>query len=272
MDAKEFLETLRNTATDAISFRRVPSMQKGTLVFKAAETLSPAVKHDIATSINDHYGCAFTWNKKRLVIFPEIKMRTLSDFRNILDEACRLENLKYHQGPDILEKNNLSDRQLLLRVSFSKPASKSSRNRICWKFQQKNGILCKCIANNEFLIDCNCRINAEDLDNQRENERQKKLHADKCGKLARLYGLPFINVLCLGADESLLKRHLLSLERASGLIAAQEKKEKRILYRQLFKAGRETRRKTLQSLGIVIEKADITKMDFSMLKDAFKNL
>lgn len=74
----------------------------------------------------------------------------------------------------------------------------------------------------------------------------------------------------MGLDENLLLRHQKSLLRASGLIAAQEKSEKKLLFYQIFKGNKETKEKAIKSLGIEIGNADIMRIDFSILKKAFK--
>ena len=76
--------------------------------------------------------------------------------------------------------------------------------------------------------------------------------------------------MLLGPDEDLLERHLLTLQRATGLIAAQEKSEKRLLYYQIFKGNKETKEKALKSLGIEFGKANVMRLDLSILEDAFK--
>ena len=59
------------------------------------------------------------------------------------------------------------------------------------------------------------------------------------------------------------------MRRAAGLIAAQEKSEKTLLYFQIFRGNKENKEKAIKSLGIEIGDADIMKIDFFELESAF---
>ncbi len=264
---EELLAVLQNLG---LSFCISNSIQPGTWVFKIEKNLNFMQKDSINTEIEYHFGYMISWHKKWLTVYPEISSCVLNNFRNIIDEVGKAHRF-YFKPPFIFrEQENLSPKQFMVKVNFDTPATKKILKEICWKFQEDTNIFCKVLSNNEFLIDCAAQVDVDALKRERQEALKKKHYADECGKLSRKLDIPFANVLAMGTDEKLLERHLVTMNRAAGLIAAQETSEKKLLYFQIFRGNKEAKEKAIKSLGIEIGKADIMRLDFSILENAFK--
>ena len=264
---EELLAVLQNLG---LSFCISNSIQPGTWVFKIEKNLNFMQKDSINTEIEYHFGYMISWHKNWLTVYPEISSRVLNNFRNIIDEVGKAHRF-YFKPPFIFrEQENLSPKQFMVKVNFDTPATKRILKEICWKFQEDTNIFCKVLSNNEFLIDCATPVDVDALKRERQEALKKKHYADECGKLSRKLDIPFANVLAMGTDEKLLERHLVTMNRAAGLIAAQETSEKKLLFYQIFKGNKSTKEKAIKSLGIEIGNADVMRIDFSSLKDAFK--
>lgn len=253
-----------------LSFCISNSIQPGTWVFKIEKNLNFMQKDTINTEIDYHFGYLVSWRKNWLTVYPEISSRVLNNFRNIIDEVGKAHRV-YFKPPFIFrEQEGLTPKQFIVKVNFNTPATKKILKEICWKFQEETNIFCQLLSNNEFLIDCAATVDIEALKKEKQEALKKKHYADECGKLSRRLNIPFANVLAMGTDEKLLERHLVTMNRAAGLIAAQDKSEKKLLFYQIFKGNKEAKAKAIKSLGIEIGNADIMRIDFSSLKDAFK--
>lgn len=264
---EELLAVLQNLG---LSFCISNSIQPETWVFKIEKNLNFMQKDTINTEIEYHFGYMISWHKNWLTVYPEISSRVLNNFRNIIDEVGKAHRV-YFKPPFIFrEQEGLTPKQFIVKVNFNTPVTKKILKEICWKFQEDTNIFCKVLPTNEFLIDCAAPVDIEALKKERQEALKKKNYADECGKLSRKLDIPFANVLAMGTDEKLLERHLVTMNRAAGLIAAQDKSEKKLLFYQIFKGNREAKTKAIKSLGIEIGNADIMRIDFSSLKDAFK--
>ena len=264
---EELLAVLQNLG---LNFYISNSIQQGTWVFKIEKNLDFMQKSSINTEIDYHFGYMVSWHKNWLTVYPEISSRILNNFRNIIDDVGKSHRV-YFKPPFVLrEQESLLPKQFIVKVNFNTPVTKKILKEICWKFQKESDTFCKVLANNEFFIDCDAPVDHEAIEKERQDSLKKKHYADECGKLSRKLEIPFTNVLAMGTDEKLLERHLVTMNRAAGLIAAQDKSEKRILYYQIFKGNKETKEKAIKSLGIEIGTADIMRIDFSSLKEAFK--
>lgn len=264
---EELLAVLQNLG---LNFCISNPIQEGTWVFKIDKNLDFMQKSSINTEIDYHFGCMVSWHKNWLTVYPEISSRILNNFRNIIDIVGKAHRVYFKPPFIFLEQENLSAKQFIVKVNFNTPVTKKILREICWKFQKDSNTFCKVLSNNEFLIDCDASVDYETIEKERKEALKKKHYADECGKLSRKLGIPFTNVLAIGTDEKLLERHLLTMNRAANLIAAQEKSEKKLLFYQIFKGNKEAKEKALKSLGIEIGNADIMRIDFSILKDAFK--
>lgn len=264
---EELLAVLQNLG---LSFCISDSIQSGTWVFKIEKNLNFMQKNSINTEIEYHFGYMVSWHKNWLTVYPEISNRVLNNFRNIIDDVGKAHRF-YFKPPFIFrEQENLSAKQFIVKLNFNTPVTKKTLQEICWRFQKESGTFCKILANNEFLIDCDAPVDYESIEKERQDALKKKHYADECGKLSRKLSIPFTNVLAMGTDEKLLERHLLTMNRAANLIAAQDKSEKKLLFYQIFKGNKETKERAIKSLGIEIGNADVMRIDFSSLKDAFK--
>lgn len=264
---EDVLSVLQNLGFD---FCICNPIQEGTWVFQIEKKLDFMQKTSIKCEIDYHFGYMISWHKNLLTVYPEISSQILNKFKNIADDVCKVHRIYIKPPLFVREQKNLSSKQFIIRVNFNIPASKKILKEIAWKFQKEIDTFCKILSNNEFLIDCSLSVDHEALEIERQEVLKKKHYTDECGKLSRKLNIPFINVLLLGPDEDLLERHLLTLQRATGLIAAQEKSEKRLLYYQIFKGNKETKEKALKSLGIEFGKANVMRLDLSILEDAFK--
>lgn len=268
METKEqLLAILQNLG---FSFCISNPIQQGTWVFKMEKIPSPPQKIDIQSEIDYHFNCMVAWHKNWLTVYPEIKSQTLNNFQNVADKICKNQRFFVKTPLIIREQENLSGKQFIVKVNFNISCPKKILKEICWQFQIETDTFCKLLPNNEFLIDCDTPVDYEAINQARQAAIEKKLYADECGKLSRRLDIPFANVLALGTDEKLLERHALTMTRAAGLIAAQDKIEKKLLYFQLFKGNKENKEQAIKSLGIEIGNADVMKIDFSVLEEAFK--
>ena len=263
-------EILAKLQDSGLSFCISNPLQEGTFTFKAESIPTKEQKYDIAAIIDEECGCIYSWDKNWLTLYPEIGSNVFSQFQMILDKICNNKGIAYKRPPFIHEQEGLSAQQFLIKIAFRQPQKRKTFNKICWAFQLETGIYCELVEGNEILIDCQAPVDKGAIIAFFREEKQKKRYADECGRLARALNLPFINVLAIGTDEDLLERHQLTLERAAGLIAAQDKIEKKLLYFQLFKGDKENKEKAVKSLGIEIGDADVMRLDFSMLLEAFK--
>lgn len=264
---EDVLGLLQNYGINAVICN---SLQKGTWVFIVKTQLSPKQYIDILTEIGYRLECTAVWYRNWLTIYTEIPQNCLSNFREVLDFISNDEKINFQLPLMVRAQKDLSDKQLFVKVNFTQPASKRILNKICWLMQLKFNVFCQNISNNEFIIDYDASINIVEIRRLWDEEKKKRHYARVCGRLSRLWGIPFVNIMAMGTDEVLLGKHLLSMERAAGLIAAQEKSEKTLLYFQLFKGNKENKEKAIKSLGIEIGDADVMKIDFSMLEDAFR--
>ncbi len=245
-------------------------IQKGTWVFKTETPPLPEQNIDTRTEIGYKLEYMAVWYKNWLTVFTEIPQDCLSKFRDVLDNVCPEEKINFKLPLMVRAQNDLSTKQILIRVRFDRPAQKRTLNKICWFMQLKFGIFCQNVSINEFIIDYDVSVNSAEVRELWNKEKNKKQYADECGKLSRSLDIPFANVLAMGTDEQLLEKHKVSMRRAAGLIAAQDKSEKKLLYFQIFKGDKESREKAIKSLGIETGNADIMRLDFSMLEEAFK--
>lgn len=264
---EEILKVLQNLG---LSFSISTPIQQGTWVFKMEKIPTPPQKIDILCEIDYHFSCMVAWHKNCLTVYPEIKSRTLNNFQNVADKICKNHRFFVKTPLIIREQENLSSKQFIVKVNFNQPCPKKILNEICWQFQIETDTFCKLLPNNEFLIDCAAPVDYEAVNQAKQAAIEKKHYADECGKLSRRLDIPFVNVLAMGTDEKLLEKHKVSMRRAAGLIAAQETSEKKLLYFQIFRGNKEAKEKAIKSLGIEIGKADIMRLDFSILEDAFK--
>ena len=263
---EELLAVLQNLG---LSFCISNPIQEGTWVFKFDKALSFMQKDSINTEIDYHFGYMVSWHKNWLTVYPEIQSQVLRNFRDTVDNVGEAHQA-YIKTFTFREQKNLSPKQFIIRINFDAPATKKILKEICWKFQERNNTFCKVLTNNEFLIDCAAQVDIEALKKEQQEALKKKHYADECGKLSRRLDIPFINVLAMGTDEKLLERHLVTMNRAAGLIAAQDKSEKKLLFYQIFKGDKLSKEKAIKSLGIEIGNADVMRIDFSSLKNAFK--
>lgn len=263
---EELLAVLQNLG---LSFCISNPIQEGTWVFKFDKALDFMQKDSINTEIDYHFGYMVSWHKNWLTVYPEIQSQVLRNFRDTVDNVGEAHQA-YFKTFTFREQKNLSPKQFIIRINFDAPATKKILKEICWKFQERNNTFCKVLTNNEFLIDCAAQVDIEALKKEQQEALKKKHYADECGKLSRRLDIPFINVLAMGTDEKLLERHLVTMNRAAGLIAAQDKSEKKLLFYQIFKGDKLSKEKAIKSLGIEIGNADVMRIDFSSLKNAFK--
>ena len=272
METKEdVLGILQKFGINAVIFDPI---QKGTCLFRTDAIPSP--EQDIDTRIEIQYklGLLAVWYKNWLTVYTEIPQECLSHFRNVLDEVCAEEKINFIIPFKVRAHKDLSEKQILVKVNFDRLVQKRIFNKICLLFQKEYKFFCTNDAYNEFLIDYDHPVDEAEVMHKLTKLQQEALehkhYADKCGILSRKLDIPFINVLLMGLDENLLLRHQKSLQRASGLIAAQDKSEKKLLFYQIFKGNKEAKEKAIKSLGIEIGNADVMRIDFSSLKDAFK--
>ena len=264
MTREDFLERLHRLG---FKLETCEAVQEGTWVFKSDKVFSSAEMHDF--EINYHFAYFHCWYQNWLTVYPEIESNVLDWFIYSLKQVCTQKGISYQQSLNFLPQRDLSPTQILIRVAFNERIPRHIREKICRHFQKKNAILCKSVSENEFLIDCSVHISPEEIERQKQEALERKNFADECGRLSRLLNISFCNVMAIGTDENLLKRHRQSMDRASGLIAAQDQEEKLQLYFQIFNGNKETKEKAIKSLGIEIGNTDIMKIDFFELKDAF---
>ena len=106
------------------------------------------------------------------------------------------------------------------------------------------------------------------LKEERAQKAANKKYAQKCGKLARKYGLDFGDVLALGTDETTLKNYILALTEARDIIRQMDRKEKDALRHELYECGRARRRAAMEYLGIETL-ADPNRLTLQELCDVF---
>ena len=263
---EDVLEMLQDYGIKAVICN---SIQKGTWLFRAETAPSPTQNIDTRTEIQYKLERTAVWYKNWLTIYTEIPQDCLSQFRYVLDNISADEKINFIPLW-VRTREDLSEKQILIRVKFDRPAQRKIVNKICWLMQIKFGVFCQNVSNNEFIIDYDAPINSTEVRELWNKEKNKKQYADECGKLSRSLDIPFVNVLAMGTDEKLLEKYKVSMRRAAGLIAAQETSEKKLLYFQIFRGNKEAKEKAIKSLGIEIGKADIMRLDFSILEDAFK--
>lgn len=263
---EDVLEMLQNYGLKAVVFN---SIQEGTWVFRAEMVPSPTQNIDTRTEIQYKLERTAVWYKNWLTVYTEIPQDCLSQFRHIVDNVCDDEKINFIPFW-VCAREDLSAKQILVRARFGRPAKKRILNKICWLMQLKFGIFCQNVSNNEFIIDYDAPVDTAEVQKLWEQEEKKRQYARICSKLSRKFEIPYGNVIALGTDEALLKKYKRSMRRAAGLIAAQEESEKTLLYFQIFRGNKETKEKAIKSLGIEIGEADIMKIDFFELEDAFQ--
>lgn len=106
------------------------------------------------------------------------------------------------------------------------------------------------------------------LKEERVQKAANKKYAQKCGKLARKFGLDFGDVLALGTDETTLKNYILALTEARDIIRQMGQKEKNALKHELYECGRARRRAAMEYLGIETL-ADPNRLTLQELCEAF---
>ncbi len=263
---KDILDMLQAKGLTAVSME---PLQQGTWVFRTENPPLPDQNIDTRTEIGDKLELLAVWYKNWLTAYTEIPQDCLSKFRDVLDNVCPDEKINFKLPIMVRTQENLSAKQILVRVRFDRPAQKRILNKICWLLQMKHNIYCSNISKNEFIIDYDVPVNKAKIRKLWEQEKKKRQYARICGRLSKKYEIPFCNVITLGTDETLLEKHKVSMRRAAGLIAAQEKSEKTLLYFQIFRGNKENKEKAIKSLGIEIGDADIMKIDFFELESAF---
>jgi len=100
--------------------------------------------------------------------------------------------------------------------------------------------------------------------------KAKKDYARRCGRIARRFKIPFVNVLRMGDSEEEAKKHQQSLKEAISIIEKMDASEKEDWGHELS-CGRARRQTALDHLGVYTGRGDVNYMDFSMLFDAFRS-
>ena len=99
--------------------------------------------------------------------------------------------------------------------------------------------------------------------------KSKKDYARRCGRIARRFNLPFVNVLRMGDSEEEAKKHQQSLKEAISIIRKMDASEKEDWEHELS-CGRARRQAALAHLEVYTGRGDVNHMDFSMLFEAFR--
>lgn len=225
--------------------------------------------HEIRKDLN-------IWAESRgdhLTLYPELRTDIMDILINIITSIKNSERIRDKIWITAKEQENLADKKIVINIFFPKIISSANHRYLIEEFQIKTGIGAQWLSDENLLIDFSQKVNPKELIAKREKTQKeaerKKIYAQECGKLSRLYNVPFANVLLLGPNPEIIQMHASQLRRASGLIAAQDAPEKRILYKQLFSKNRSETRKALQDLGISIGDIDPLRIELSMLKKAF---
>lgn len=271
--AEDYLKLVQQAA-DNFGYKQKFSIariiQPGTFTFECKTATTWEEKDSVRTHFRYMTNLFGEWLGNRFVIYPEINIR----YVYTLGEIILNKRNKNFVGFLACEEKDLRKGQIIFGFRFSNPVPLPLLEEIAQKFQLEAGIFAKWVSGSKLFIDSTVAANKDKIFEQqaarRQEAKQKKLYAKECGKLADFYEVPFINVLCIGPDEEKIKKHASSLQRAAGLIAAQERKEKMELHYRLFDCHKkENKEKALKSLGIYFDKADVRRMDFSMLEKAF---
>lgn len=264
---EDILDMLHDCGLDAII---LDSIQEGTWVFRTEKAPLQSQIFDTRTKISYKRECLAVWYKNWLTVYHEIPRDCLSKFKDILDNICAEEKINFRLPLMARAQEYLSAKQILIKVNFDRPAQKRILNKICWLLQLQHNIFCQNISNNEFVIDYEAPVDTVEIQTLWDEEKKKRQHAKVCSKLSKLMEIPFTNVMAIGPDEDLLEKYQKTMQRAAGLIAAQEKSEKKLIHYQLFKGDKSSKERVIKSLGIEIGNADVTRLDFSILEEAFK--
>ena len=271
--AEDYLKLVQQAADNfgyKLKFLITRIIQPGTFAFECKTATTWEEKDSIRTHFRYMTNLFGEWLGNRFVIYPEINIRHV----NILNEIILNKRNKNFVGFLAREEKNLRKSQIIFGFRFSNPVSQFVLESVAQKFQLETGLFAKWVSGSKLFIDSAVTVDRDKIlkqQTERQQEaKQKKLYAKECGKLSDVYEVPFINVLCIGPDEEKIKKHAVSLQRAAGLIAAQEREEKTELYYGIFVCQKkETKEKALKSLGIYFDKADVRRMDFSILEKSF---
>lgn len=247
-------------------------IQAGTIILKSKD-LTIHQQDELCREIRKGLNFWAEWHGDHLTLYPELSSDIMDILENIITSVKKAERIRDKIWITAQEQESLAHNQIAINIFFPKIISSANYRYMIEEFQIKTGIGAQWLSDEIFLIDFSLKVNPKELIAQREKAQKeterKKFYAQECGKLSRLYNVPFANVLLLGPNPEVIQKHASQLRRADGLIAAQDASEKRILYKQLFSKNRSETRKALQSLGISIGDIDPLRIELSTLKKAF---
>lgn len=195
----------------------------------------------------------------RLVLFPGLSANLVSTLKEIAPKV----------GFFIRENGNEDEYNFVLCYNFFDGEIKRP-------FEKRTGVQCFWGGHSLTLypnqkVDVNAILAEEKAETEAKAQAEatkaaeKKEYARKCGRLARKYKVPFVNVLRLGLNEEEIKFHADSLKAAQKQINAMSHNEKKRLDHEIFVCGRARKQSALKELGVYVGNGDVNHMDFTML-------
>ena len=157
---KDILDMLQAKGLTAVSME---PLQQGTWVFRTENPPLPDQNIDTRTEIGDKLELLAVWYKNWLTVYTEIPQDCLSKFRDVLDNVCPDEKINFKLPIMVRTQENLSAKQILVRVRFDRPAQKRILNKICWLLQMKNNIFCRKIYKNYLIFVYDVRVKNEKI-------------------------------------------------------------------------------------------------------------